>query len=193
MSAPVVFVAGSPSPTSRSSLVARAVADALVPYGIQTRSFYLGDFAPPHALLARTEAPAVASFVAAARSAPALVLATPVYKATYAGALKALVDLVPPDALVGKPAMGIATSRLPEHGLSAAAAYKALFGHYRARALDTLVVLDAQFEGEGASITLGPGAGWWVGAAARSLRLSLSHRPAPRFRDLTLPAGVGVP
>ena len=42
-------------------------------------------------------------------------------------------------------------------------------------------------------ITLGPGAGWWVGAAARSLRLSLSHRPAPRFRDLTIPAGVGVP
>jgi hypothetical protein len=43
-------------------------------------------------MLARAEAPAVKHFVDAVRGAAALVLSTPAYKATYAGALKALVD-----------------------------------------------------------------------------------------------------
>jgi FMN reductase len=175
MTAPIVFVAGSPSLTSRSSLVARAVADALGAEGLETRSFSLRDFDPGDVLFARVDSGAIASFVEAIKIAPAIVLSTPVYKATYTGALKALVDLVPPDALVGKPALGIGTVRLPEHGHSLSTAYAALFGFFRARALDTLVVLDSQFEGESTSLTLGAAARERVGAAARALGETLTQ------------------
>jgi FMN reductase len=174
MTGPVLFIAGSPSATSRSSLVAQAVAEALAAEGLEARSFSLRDFDAADVLFARTGAPAIASFVDAAKTAAAIVLSSPVYKATYAGALKALVDLVPPDALVGKPALGIATTRLPEHGVSADAGYAGLFGFFRARALASLVVLDSQFEGEGASLTLGTTASERARAAARSLQVALT-------------------
>jgi FMN reductase len=177
MSAPIVFIAGSPSPTSRSSLVARAVADTLAAAGLETRSFSLRDFDPGDILFARAEAPAIVAFVEAVKITPAIVLSTPVYKATYTGGLKALVDLVPPDALVGKPALGIGTVRLPEHGQSLATAYAALFGFFRARALDALVVLDSELEGEAASLTLGTAARERLGVSARALRAATLERP----------------
>jgi FMN reductase len=174
MTGPVVFIAGSPSPVSRSSLVAQAVADALAAEGLDAKAFSLRDFDAADVLFARTSAPAIASFVDAAKTATAIVLSTPVYKATYAGGLKALVDLIPPEALVGKPALGIATTRLPEHGVSVHLGYAGLFDFFRARALDSLVVLDSQFEGEGASLTLGAAARERARAAARSLQVALT-------------------
>ena len=169
MSGSILFVAGSPSPTSRSSFVAQVIAGAVGARGLDARFFSIRDFNAEDVLLGRAEAPEVAAFVEAAKGAAAVVLSTPVYKATYAGGLKALVDLVPPDALVGKPALGIATTRLPEHGLSAARAFSNLFAFFRARPIDAVTVLDSEFDGAGASLALGSAAGERVGEAARSL------------------------
>ena len=174
MTAPIIFIAGSPSPTSRSSLIARAVAEALAADGLEAKSFSLRDFDAGDVLFARASVPAIASFVEAAKTAAAVVLSTPVYKATYSGGLKALVDLIPPDALVGKPALGIATTKLPEHAVSVGAGYAALFGFFRARALDTLVVLDSLRDGVGTALTLGAAARDRVRAAAHSLRAALT-------------------
>ena len=169
MSAPIVFVTGSPSSSSRSSLVAEAVARTVRARGFTARFFSIRDFDAADVLLAHAEAPTVAAFLDAVKGAAAVVLSTPVYKATYAGGLKALVDLVPPDALVGKPALGIATTRLPEHGASATRAFSSLFSFFRARTLDGVVVLDSEFEGAGTSTALGPAAGERVDGAAGAL------------------------
>ena len=40
--------------------------------------------------------------IEAVSSASAVVFSSPVYKATYSGGLKLLIDLIPPDALRGK-------------------------------------------------------------------------------------------
>jgi len=169
MSREIVFVAGSPSSTSRSSLVARRVADYAERQGFHVRSFSLGDFDPADVLFARADAPPVKVFVESVKGAAALVLSTPVYKGAYAGGLKALVDLVPPDALVGRPALGVATTRLEAHAPEVDRAYRALFAFFAARALDPLVVLDDEFEGTGAGRTLGSRATERVDASARAL------------------------
>jgi FMN reductase len=168
VSGEIVFVAGSPSSSSRSSYVADAIAAHARAGGLAVRAFSLRDFDASDVLLARVEAPAVAGFVAAAKSAAAIVLSTPVYKATYAGGLKALVDLIPHDALTGKAALGVATTRLPDHGPSVERAYAALFGFFQARALDPVVVVDAEFEKD-PELQLSRGARERVDAAARSL------------------------
>jgi FMN reductase len=142
MSREIVFLAGSPSKISRSSSVARALAGRLEAQGWPTRWYSVRDFDPADVILARAEAPALRRFVEAVRGAGALVLSTPVYKATYAGALKAVVDLIPPDALVDAPALGIATTRLADHGGDVARAFGALFSFFRARSVGALVVLD---------------------------------------------------
>jgi FMN reductase len=164
-----VFIAGSPSPTSRSSFLASRTRSILQQAGIEARSFSLRDFEPADVLHARMDAPAVVELVAAVKSTSAIVLSSPVYKATYSGALKVIVDLLPPDALVGKAALGIATTKLAAHGVYVSTAYAALFGFFRAQALETLVLLDDDLKADGPSFAASAAAVGRIEAAARSI------------------------
>ncbi|WP_437719533.1 NAD(P)H-dependent oxidoreductase [Sorangium sp. So ce448] len=69
-------------------------------------------------------------------SAAGVVIATPIYKASYTGALKAFLDLLPQFGLAGKAALPLATGGTLAHVLAAAGrhpAARALFpGHVRA-------------------------------------------------------------
>jgi FMN reductase len=155
--------------------LADALAQRVRAAGIDARIFSIRDFDANDVLLARVEAPSVREFVESVKGAAAIVLATPVYKGIYSGGLKAIVDLVPPDALVGRPALGIATARLAEHATSAAHAYRDLFAFFRARTLDALTVLDSEFEGTGESLRLGLAAQERADVAARSLLASVGR------------------
>ncbi len=169
----VVILSGSPSAASRSTLVARALASEVEAAGLRTVAWALGDFDPSDVVFGRSSTPALTRFIESVKAAAALVLASPVYKASYSGALKAVVDVVPPDALTGRPALGIATARLPAHGPEVDRAYRALFSFFKARAVDTLVVLDDEVNvgapsAGGSSGVLGP-AEKRVRLAARAL------------------------
>lgn len=69
-------------------------------------------------LLGRSEDPAVADAVAAAASASVLVVATPIYRATYTGALKAFFDRFQPAALATTAVVLVATAGIPDHFLA---------------------------------------------------------------------------
>jgi FMN reductase len=94
-------------------------------------TFTLDDFDPAHVWTANADAHDVKKFVSAVVESDGIVLSTPVYKATYTGALKSIVDLIPPDALEGKIALPIATARRAAHLESVARAYSELFGFFR--------------------------------------------------------------
>jgi MsuE subfamily FMN reductase len=65
-------------------------------------------------------------------SADALIVASPIYRGSYTGALKNLFDLIPGDALEGKPAGLIATAGSPYHFLAIEQELKPLMGYFRA-------------------------------------------------------------
>jgi FMN reductase len=155
MSRELVFLTTSPSATSRSTFVATQVAAAAERAGVQPVLFSVGDLDAADVLAGRTKAPSVARFLEAVSRAEGIVLATPVYKATYSGALKAVVDLIGQDALVGRKAIGIATTKLAAHGVEVAAAYRALFAFFRLQRGETLVVLDSEItiDGNGGSLS----------------------------------------
>jgi FMN reductase len=169
----IVFVAGSPAATSRSTLVARRVARELEALDLSTTFFSLADFDAADVFHGRTQAASVAPFLRAVDQAAALVLSTPVYKATYAGGLKAIVDLIAPDAIVGRPALGIATVKLDAHAVEVATAYANLFRFFRAAATEALVVRDAEVTIRGDAVTLVEGAEGRVVSAARAIAKSL--------------------
>lgn len=73
---------------------------------------------PADGLLGRTDDGAVANAVEAAAAADVLVVATPVYRATYTGALKAFFDRFQPNALAKTTVVLVATASIPEHFLS---------------------------------------------------------------------------
>jgi len=169
MSQSIVFLAPSPSDASRSAFIAHVVASDVQRAGCHPAFFSLRDFEPADVLFGRSTAPGVARFIEATKAAAALVLATPVYKATYAGALKAIVDLIPPDALVDKPALGISTARVATHAIGVNQAYVALFGFFRARAQDALFVSDDELQFAGGAGVLSIDAEQRVRKAARVL------------------------
>ena len=91
--------------------------------------------------------PEARSAIQAIESADALVVATPVYKGSYSGALKHLFDLVRPNALTGKPVLVAATGGSPLHGLVTEHQLRPLFGFFNALTLPTAIfALESDFQ-----------------------------------------------
>ena len=108
MSGGVVAVSAGDSPASKTRALAAAAGGTLID---------LLDL-PADALLGRATSPEVDEAVATAAGASTLVVATPVYRATYTGALKAFFDRFPTDALRGVAVVLCATAGSRDHFLS---------------------------------------------------------------------------
>jgi len=68
-------------------------------------------------------------------NADALILGTPVYRGSYTGIIKNLFDILPNDALVGKPVGVVVTGSTQHHYLSIEHTIKPLLGFFHAHAL----------------------------------------------------------
>ncbi|RDI22791.1 NADPH-dependent FMN reductase [Pseudacidovorax intermedius] len=115
---PVLLIAGSPSAPSRSTALLHAVADRLAQRDVEAQLLQLRDLPAAPLLAADASAPAIAQAVDALAAAPAIVVATPVYKAAYSGLLKVFLDLLPQTALKGKTVLPLATGGSPHHMLA---------------------------------------------------------------------------
>jgi FMN reductase len=109
----LVAVSSGDSATSKT----RALATAALEIGGGGLLIDLIDL-PADALLGRRQDNAVDAAVAAASSASVLVLATPIYRATFSGALKAFLDRFATDALAHTAVVLAATAGGPTHYLS---------------------------------------------------------------------------
>ncbi|MDT3381892.1 NAD(P)H-dependent oxidoreductase [Labrys neptuniae] len=75
----------------------------------------------------------------AVESADLLVVASPIYRASYTGALKHLFDLVDYRALEGRPVLVAATGGTPLHALAMDHQFRPLFAFFKAITLPTTV------------------------------------------------------
>ncbi len=114
---PLVAVSSGDSPNSKTRALALSALDAGGEPGGGGRLIDLIDL-PADALLGRRPDPAVDDAVAAASSAGILILATPVYRATYNGSLKAFLDRFPTGALARTAVVLAATAASPTHYLA---------------------------------------------------------------------------
>ncbi len=79
--------------------------------------------------------------------ADALIVATPIYKASYPGLFKHLIDLLDPTALLNKPVLIAATGGGEKHALAVDHQLRPLFAFFEARVLPTAVhVSDKDFQ-----------------------------------------------
>lgn len=138
----IVTLNGSPRPSSRTASLASAIAAAIaarVPAAVT--SLHLAD-AAPHLLtaLSRDEAsPAGEEILRTIERADLLVIGTPVYRASIAGALKHIFDLIDRDALAGRIAVLSATGGTPLHGLIGEHQLRPLLSFFRAFTVPTFV------------------------------------------------------
>lgn len=79
-------------------------------------------------------------------AADALIAATPIYKGSYTGLFKHVIDLLDPNALQGRPVLLLTTGGGTRHALAVEHQMRPLFGFFEAQTLPTAVHFsDADF------------------------------------------------
>lgn len=168
----LLTVSGSPSATSRGNALAHLVGAQLAAEGHQVDHLSVRDL-PAEALLHADFGNAeIRASQEAVDRADGLVIVTPVYKASFSGALKAWLDLLPQTALEGKTVLPLATSGSLAHALALDYALRPVLQALGARhVVQSHLVTDTQ-------LTVGPDG---------SVRL---HESAVHRLDATLDAFV---
>jgi FMN reductase len=113
-------------------------------------------------------------------AADAVLLATPVYRATFTGSLKNLLDLTPLEALQEKPVGIVAMGATQHHYLGADWQLRAVLAWFGARTLPTSVYLDSSHFSDGK-------------LADERTKADLSALTAGLLRLATLPDDLGPP
>ncbi|CAI8927549.1 NADPH-dependent FMN reductase [Kosakonia quasisacchari] len=146
----VVTLAGSPRFPSRSSALLEYARERLNVQDIEVYHWHLQNFAPEDLIYARFDSPALQTFIGQLNEADGLIVATPIYKAAYSGALKTLFDLLPERALEGKVVLPLATGGTVAHMLAVDYALKPVLSALKAQEIlhgvfaDDSQVLDYQ-------------------------------------------------
>ncbi|MBC3411565.1 MULTISPECIES: NADPH-dependent FMN reductase [Pseudomonas] len=129
----VVSIGGSPSLRSRSGVLLDRSRDWLQERGVEVVTFQVREFSAEDLLHARFDSPQVRHFNELVAQADGLVVATPVYKASFAGALKTLLDLLPERALEHKVVLPVATGGSIAHMLAVDYALKPVLSALKAQ------------------------------------------------------------
>lgn len=126
-------------PSKTRALVQTAVATAASRFEAVGAVFDLADFGPSLGAARRVEdlAPPARSALDVILSADALIVASPVYKGSYSGMFKHLIDLIDPHALQGMPLLLAATGGGDRHALVIEHQLRPLFGFFEAQTLPT--------------------------------------------------------
>src|SRR5579859_1769046 len=116
--ATVLTVSASPSATSKSAATRRRVDEQLISLGHSVHALDARDLPPAALLGADTEHPAIAETLKQFERAQGVVVVTPVYKASYSGLLKTLLDILPQSGLAKKVVLPLATGGTTAHVLA---------------------------------------------------------------------------
>lgn len=114
----IAIITGSVSARSKTAALAARIAARLGREGFRVTTVNVRDLPAEDVLFGRVDSPAVADAARIVAEASGVVIATPIYKASYTGALKAFLDLLPQFGLAGKAVLPLATGGTLAHVLA---------------------------------------------------------------------------
>jgi FMN reductase len=154
MSGTIVILSGSPNPQSRLAGIIDYLERRLTARGVTVDHLAAASLPAEDLILGRFDSPAVKDAIGRVERADAVIVASPVYKASYTGLLKTLLDLLPQKGLEGKTALPVMIGGTIAHLLAIEFALKPVLSALGARrfagevyALDTQVVRTETPEG----------------------------------------------
>ncbi|KRE83891.1 FMN reductase [Paenibacillus sp. Soil766] len=141
----VVIISGSPTPTSRLHGVIEVAKSELEQAGLEVDWIKVRDLPPEDLLYAKFDSAAIVEASKRVADADAVFVATPVYKASYTGVLKAFLDLLPQKGLERKIVLPLAVGGTYAHLLAIDYALKPVLSVLGAQnILQGVYVLDKQ-------------------------------------------------
>jgi FMN reductase len=150
----ILTVSGSNRTPSRSAKLLDHVAREAELAGHEVDQLRLIDLPADALLRARADDPAISETVRRLAAADAVALATPVYKASYTGVLKAWLDLLPQFALAEKVVLPLATGGSLAHALILDYALRPVLQSMAARhVVQGYLVIDRHIESDTDGVT----------------------------------------
>ena len=183
----VVTLGGSPSQRSRSGVLLDKTRQWLQQQGVEVVSYQIRDFPAEDLLHARFDSPKVIDLLQQVANADGLVIATPVYKASFSGALKTVLDLLPERALAHKVVLPMATGGSIAHMLAVDYVLKPVLSALKAQELlHGIFAEDSQIAyGEGSvQAQLVPVLEQRLHEALEQLYSAMARRPKPLDPDV---------
>ncbi|MCX8957415.1 NADPH-dependent FMN reductase [Erwinia psidii] len=129
----VITLAGSPRYPSRSTALLTFCQQMLEQHGVDVIPWNLHRFQAEDLIYARFDSPALLALKDDISRADGLIISTPVYKASFSGALKTLLDLLPERALEHKVVLPLATGGTLAHMLAVEYALKPVLNALKAQ------------------------------------------------------------
>ncbi|HWV18103.1 MAG TPA: NADPH-dependent FMN reductase [Rhodocyclaceae bacterium] len=154
----IVTIAGSPTANSRSAALLGLATQRLRADGFRTENIAVRDLPAAELLAANAKNDRIAAALRTVAEANIVIIATPVYKASYSGLLKSFLDLLPQTGFADKAVLPIATGGSSAHLLALDYALRPVLAALGARiVVESLFVADSQIriEAQGA-LTLEP-------------------------------------
>ncbi|MDX5627541.1 MULTISPECIES: NADPH-dependent FMN reductase [unclassified Brenneria] len=129
----VITLAGSPRFPSRSTAILIFAQRWLEQKGINVLPWNLFNFNPEDLFYAKFDSPGLRVFIDQLADADGLVVGTPIYKASFTGALKTLLDLLPERAFANKVILPVASGGSSCHMLALDYALKPVLNALKAQ------------------------------------------------------------
>jgi FMN reductase len=141
----IVIISGSPAEVSRTSAIASFLNRVIEKAGHKVNKISVRDLPAEALIYSQFNHPAIKEAQKLVEQADALIVISPVYKASYTGVLKTFIDLIPEKGLAGKKVLPIATGGTLAHLLSLEYAFKPLFSILGAKEFEEGVyIVDSQ-------------------------------------------------
>ena len=176
----VVTLGGSPSQRSRSGVLLDRAKHWLNQNGVEVVSYQVRDFPAEDLLHARFDSPKIIDLLQQIENADGLVIATPVYKASFSGALKTVLDLLPERALSHKVVLPIATGGSNAHMLAVDYALKPVLASLKAQEmLQGVFAEDRQIAYRAEGVDLDPALEERLDSSLDHFFTALARRPKP--------------
>ncbi|WP_075181175.1 NADPH-dependent FMN reductase [Pantoea sp. 1.19] len=176
----VITLAGSPRFPSRSTALLNACQQRLERRGVEVTPWNLHNFEPEDLLYARFDSPALQALKVDLAAADGVIVATPVYKASFSGGLKTLLDLLPERALEHKVVLPLATGGTVAHMLAVDYALKPVLNALKAQeVLHGVFADDSQITHYDRTPELQPGLLQRLDASLETFWQALSRRHLP--------------
>ncbi|WP_282940618.1 NADPH-dependent FMN reductase [Paenibacillus sp. RC67] len=144
--AKIAVISGSPSVSSRLNGVLQSIQSQLLTAGLELHWIDVRSLPPEDLIYTNFKSPAIIEAINQIAGADAVVVATPIYKASYTGVIKTFLDLIPQKGLEGKVILPVAIGGTIAHLLALDYALKPVLAALGARiqlagvyALDTQV------------------------------------------------------
>lgn len=183
-----------PGARSRSSHLLSLAEEALEARGVAVRRIDVRSLPASALMHACFDDAALREALAIVGQAQAVIVATPLYKASYSGLLKTFLDLLPQAALAGKPVLALASGGSLAHLLALDYALEPVLRALGARhVLDNVYAAEHDLSPAGTCYALAPALAKRLDAAVDSLVLALDDAASlARLRALETRSGVSA-